>query len=77
MLIYDRRRCRPLPASQMRTALSLAQRAKLGELEHQGWRLAFVRRETMMAFIEHDELGQATISRRGQVVRVRSVPPRP
>lgn len=77
MLIYDRRRCRPIPGAELRRRLTLSQRAKLSWLEHTGWRLLFVRGEPASAFLEHDDRGYAAIARDGRVVAVRSLPLRP
>lgn len=77
MLIYDRRRCRPLDAQQLRGRLSLAQRAKLAWLEQKGWRLLFVRGEANAAFIAHPSDGQAMLVRDGRMIAVRSLTTRP
>lgn len=77
MLIYDRRRCRPLPGSELRRRLTLAQRAKLSWLEHTGWRLMFLRGEPANAFVQHEERGFAMVARDGRVVAVRSLTLRP
>ncbi|WP_133499158.1 hypothetical protein [Cognatilysobacter terrigena] len=77
MLIYDRRRCRPVPGLEVRRRLALAQRAKLSWLEYLGWRLLFVRGEPACVFVAHDHKGYAMISREGRVVAVRSLTVRP
>ncbi|MGY3266889.1 hypothetical protein [Lysobacter sp. HA35] len=77
MLIYDRRRCRPVPGLEVRRRLPLAQRAKLSWLEYLGWRLLFVRGESSAVFVAHDQKGYAMISREGRVVGVRSLTARP
>ncbi|GAB6194772.1 hypothetical protein [Lysobacter xanthus] len=73
MLIYDRRRCRPMPNAEVRRRLTLAQRAKLSWLESTGWELMFVRGEPGHAFIRHDAEGQAAITADGRVLTVRSL----
>lgn len=77
MLIYDRRRCRPLPGAELRRRLTLAQRAKLSWLEYTGWQLLFLRGEPAHAFVAHDDRGYAMIARDGRVVAVRSLNLRP
>lgn len=77
MLIYDRRRCRPLPDTELRQRLTLAQRAKLVWLESTGWRLLFLRGTPASAFLSHADKGYATIIRDGRVVSVRSLALRP
>lgn len=77
MLIYDRRRCRPIPAAELRRRLTLAQRAKLNWLECTGWNLLFVRGEPASVYVAHDEKGQAMIARDGRVIAVRSLTVRP
>jgi hypothetical protein len=77
MLIYDRRRCRPLPESELRRRLTLAQRAKLAWLESTGWRLLFLRGEPASVFLQHDDRGYSTITRDARVVAVRSLTQRP
>lgn len=77
MLIYDRRRCRPLPGPEVRRRLAIAQRAKLSWLEYLGWRLLFVRGEPASVFVAHDQKGYAVIGRDGRVVGVRSLTVRP
>lgn len=77
MLIYDRRRCRPPEAQQVRGRLSLAQRAKLLWLEQKGWRLLFVRGESNAAFLSHETDGQAMLARDGRMIAVRSLATRP
>ncbi|TZF89854.1 hypothetical protein [Cognatilysobacter lacus] len=77
MLIYDRRRCRPLTGTDLRRALTLAQRAKLLWLESTGWRLLFVRGQPASVFLAHSEKGYATIVRDGRVLAVRSLTLRP
>ena len=74
MLIYDRRRCRPPADYEMRRRLTIAQRARLGELEHEGWRLLFVRGEHAVAFVAHDERGYGMLPREGRLLSVRSLP---
>lgn len=76
MLIYDRRRCRPPQPDEMRRRLSLPQRARLGQLEHEGWRLLFVRGEPAVAYLTHEERGHAMLAREGRPVAVRSLPVR-
>ena len=77
MLIYDRRRCRPLPGSELRRRLTLTQRAKLAWYETMGWRLLFVRGEPASVFLTHDDKGNAVIARDGRVLAVRSLAVRP
>lgn len=77
MLIYDRRRCRPVPGLELRRSLPLAQRAKLSWLEYLGWRLLFVRGDTAAVFVAHDHKGYAMIGRDGRVLAVRSLTVRP
>ena len=77
MLIYDRRRCRPIPDAELRRRLTLAQRAKLAWLENTGWRLLFLRGEPASAFVQHAHEGYATITRDGRVVAMRSLTLRP
>ena len=77
MLIYDRRRCRPLPGAEVRRRLTLTQRAKLAWYETMGWRLLFVRGEPASVFLTHEEKGNAVIVRDGRVLAVRSLPVRP
>ncbi|HEY4582589.1 MAG TPA: hypothetical protein VIG88_06965 [Lysobacter sp.] len=77
MLIYDRRRCRPLPGVELRRRLTLMQRAKLAWYETMGWRLLFVRGEPASAFLAHEEKGLARIVRDGRVLSVRSLALRP
>lgn len=74
MLIYDRRRCRPPQATEVRTRLTLPQRARLGQLEADGWRLLFVRGEASMAFVTHDVHGHAALARDGRPIAVRTLP---
>lgn len=74
MLIYDRRRCRPPQSTEVRTRLTLPQRAQLGQLEAAGWRLLFVRGETSLAFVTHDEHGHAALARDGRTIVVRTLP---
>lgn len=74
MLIYDRRRCRPLEDSEKRRRLTLPQRAKLGHLEHMGWEFLFVRGEASTAFLRHAEHGTAALARDGRLIAVRSLP---
>ena len=76
MLIYDRRRCRPPQADETRRRLTLTQRARMGQLEHDGWRLLFVRGEPTVAFLMHDEQGCAMLGRDGRLVGVRALPQR-
>jgi hypothetical protein len=77
MLIYDRRRCRPIPGAELRRRLTLAQRAKLVWLETTGWRLLFLRGAPASVFLEHDDKGYASIFRDGRVLAVRSLSLRP
>ena len=77
MLIYDRRRCRPIPDAELRRRLTLVQRAKLAWLENTGWRLLFLRGEPASAFLLHAEKGYSTIARDGRVLTVRSMTLRP
>lgn len=77
MLIYDRRRCRPLPGAELRRRLTLAQRAKLNWLESTGWSLLFLRGEPAQAFVSHSDNGLAAVTRDGRVVAVRSLSRRP
>lgn len=77
MLIYDRRRCRPLPGGELRRRLTLAQRAKLAWLESTGWRLLFLRGEPANVFLQHEDKRFATIVRDGRVLSVRSLTLRP
>ena len=77
MLIYDHRRCRPLPGAELRRRLTLAQRAKLSWLECTGWRLLFLRGEPANVFVAHADRGYAMISRDGRVVTVRTLTLRP
>lgn len=44
MLIQDRRRCRPHAKPEMFAQLNAAQRARVSDLEREGWELQFVRR---------------------------------
>lgn len=74
MLIYDRRRCRPPADHEMRRRLSIAQRARLGELEREGWRLLFVRGEHAVAFVAHEQRGYGMLPREGRLLAVRSLP---
>lgn len=74
MLIYDRRRCRPPQAREVRMRLTLPQRAKLGQLEREGWRLLFVRGETSLAFLTHTARGYAALGREGRLIMVRTLP---
>lgn len=74
MLIHDRRRCRPPLASEVRTRLTLPQRAQLGQLEREGWRLLFVRGETSLAFLTHPARGHAALGREGRLIMVRTLP---
>lgn len=76
MLIYDRRRCVPPPATDVRSRLTLPQRARLGQLEAEGWRLLFVRGEASLAFVTHDTLGHVALGRDGRPIPVRSLPGR-
>ena len=76
-LIYDRRRCRPLPDAELRRRLTLAQRAKLAWLETTGWNLLFLRGEPAHVFLQHADKGFATISRDGRLITVRSLTLRP
>lgn len=76
MLIYDRRRCRPPADHEMRGRLTIAQRARLGELEHEGWRLLFIRGEPAVAFVAHEERGYGMLPREGRLLAVRSLPVR-
>jgi hypothetical protein len=76
MLIYDRRRCRPQALDEMRRRLTIAQRARLGQLEIEGWRLLFVRGEPAVAFITHEVQGHAMLAREGRPIAVRSLPVR-
>jgi hypothetical protein len=73
MLIYDRRRCRPMEPAELRSRLTLVQRAKLGELESAGWELQFVRGTAATAYVRHAEHGQAMLSYTGRLVRVREL----
>lgn len=73
MLIYDRRRCRPLPGPEVRRRLALAQRAKLSHLEQGGWRLLFVRGEPVTAYVAHAEHGQAILTPDARLVMARSL----
>ncbi|WP_133478913.1 hypothetical protein [Cognatilysobacter segetis] len=77
MLIYDRRRCRPLPDAELRRRLTLTQRAKLAWLESTGWRLLFLRGEPASAFVQHDDTGYAAITREGRVLSLRNLTQRP
>ena len=77
MLIYDRRRCRPIPAPELRRRLTLAQRAKLTWMEHTGWRLLFVRGEPASVFIGNERGDNAMIARDGRVLTVRHLAQRP
>jgi hypothetical protein len=43
MLIQDRRRCRPQTTQDFRAMLNTAQLVQLAQLEHEGWKLRFVR----------------------------------
>jgi hypothetical protein len=74
MLIYDRRRCRPPAVDEMRRRLTIPQRARLGQLEGEGWRLLFVRGEPAVAFISHATHGYAMLPREGRQIAVRSLP---
>lgn len=76
MLIYDRRRCRPLDTDQVRQRMTITQRAQLGLLEQEGWRLLFVRGEPAGAFVEHSSKGYGLLSRDGRMIAVRSLPVR-
>ncbi|GAB2508455.1 hypothetical protein [Lysobacter humi (ex Lee et al. 2017)] len=73
MLIYDRRRCRPLPGPEVRRRLALSQRAKLSHLEQGGWRLLFVRNEPATAYVQHAEHGHAIVTRDARLVMARSL----
>lgn len=73
MLIYDRRRCRPLPGPEVRRRLALAQRAKLNHLEQGGWSLLFVRNEPATAYVQHAEHGQAIVTPDARLVMARSL----
>ena len=77
MLIYDRRRCRPIPATELRRRLTLAQRAKLTWMEYLGWHLLFVRGEPANVFLGNDRDEHAMISRDGRVLNVRHLALRP
>jgi len=77
MLIYDRRRCRPLPGMALRRRLTLAQRAKLVWLESCGWRLLFLRGEPASVFLQHDGKGLGRFLGDGGLVLVRSRTQRP
>jgi hypothetical protein len=77
MLIYDRRRCRPLPDAELRRRLTLAQRAKLAWLETTGWHLLFLRGEPATVFLQHEDKRLASISRDGRIIGVRSLTLRP
>ena len=77
MLIYDRRRCRPIPGAELRRRLTLSQRAKLAWLETTGWRLLFLRGDPANVFLQHDDKGFASIARDGRVIGVRSLTLRP
>lgn len=76
MLIYDRRRCRPPQAAEMRGRLTLPQRARLGQLEREGWHMLFVRGEPAAAFLTHDEQGHGMLGRDGRLIAVRALPQR-
>lgn len=76
MLIYDRRRCRPPQATEVRRRLTLPQRARLGQLEATGWRLLFVRGEPSMAFVTHEQHGHAALARDGRSIVLRTLPVR-
>ena len=77
MLIYDRRRCRPIPDAELRRRLTLPQRAKLAWLETTGWRLLFLRGEPAQVFVQHEAKGFASIARDGRIIGVRSLTLRP
>jgi hypothetical protein len=77
MLIYDRRRCRPLPDAELRRRLTLAQRAKLAWLESTGWRLLFLRGDPANVFLQHEDQRFASIARDGRVIGVRRLTLRP
>ena len=76
MLIHDRRRCRPPESTEIRRRMTLPQRARLGQLEHEGWQLLFVRGESSQVFVTHETLGHATLARDGRMIRVRTLPAR-
>lgn len=76
MLIYDRRRCRPLRAEETRRRLTLSQRARLGLLERDGWQLLFVRGEPSTAFLSHELEGYGMLGRDGRLIGVRALPQR-
>lgn len=73
MLIYDRRRCRPLPGPELRRRLALAQRAKLSHLEQGGWQLMFVRGEPATVYVVHAEHGRAILTPDARLVMARSL----
>jgi hypothetical protein len=77
MLIYDRRRCRPIPDAELRRRLTLAQRAKLAWLETTGWQLLFLRGEPATVFLQHEDRRLASINRDGRIIGVRSLTLRP
>lgn len=76
MLIYDRRRCRPLRAEETRHRMTLSQRAQLGLLEKEGWQLLFVRGEPSTAFLSHELLGYGMVGREGRLIGLRALPQR-
>lgn len=76
MLIYDRRRCRPPQAAEVRGRLTLPQRARLGQLEREGWQMLFVRGEPAAAFLTHGEQGHGMLGRDGRLISVRALPQR-
>lgn len=76
MLIYDRRRCRPLRSEEMRKRLTSPQRAQLHLLESEGWQLRFVRGKGSAAFLSHDDHGYGMLACDGRLVAVSELPQR-
>lgn len=76
MLIYDRRRCRPLAAPEQLKRLTPRQRSQLAQLELEGWRLAFVRGEAASAFVRHPAHGDGVLVRDGRLVMLQALPVR-
>lgn len=74
MLIYDRRRCRPLQAPEQRKRLSPRQRTELAQLELEGWRLLFVRGEAASAYVTHELHGHGVLVRDGRLVALDALP---
>lgn len=67
MLITDRRRASTRAQAELRARLPLAQRARLAELEHAGWRLRCIRENPTLVVIASPKNRLAVLTAEGRL----------